>query len=313
MKKIMLFMWIMVGGIIISAAQSQAAPASINYQGKLTSGSGNVTGKHDLSFKIYTDPVSKDDKYLAWGPQNFSGVSFADGSFNVILGKDINGKSIADAFTSDKAYLEITVDSNNPISPRQQILSAPYALNGVPAGTINAFAGPVENIPPGWLLCNGTALKSQSYPSLFAAIGTAWGNGSNDADPATNFNLPSLSGMFLRGVAYGSNQDPDRDARSQIASGGNTGDQVGSFQGDATKNPTTPFVTDSTGEHFHYLTDWLYVVKGTNASGIYGELHNYATQGPKTSTDGTHSHKITEGGDAETRPKNAYVNWIIKY
>ncbi|MFO0795420.1 MAG: tail fiber protein [Candidatus Brocadiaceae bacterium] len=289
-------------------------PQLINYQGNLTDSKGApVTGQHKLTFRIYTDAIKTESQYLSWGPKTFPVVSFAEGSFNVILGNDDKGEAITEAFTSDKTFLEITIDNNdNPIKPRQQILSTPYALNGVPAGTINAFAGPVENIPPGWLLCNGTALKSQSYPSLFAAIGTAWGNGLNDADPDTNFNLPSLSGLFLRGVAYGSNQDPDRNDRAQIAVGGNTGDQVGSFQEGATKNPNTPFVTDSTGEHSHSLSGWMYKTEGVS-SGYIGIIRNYAGNDIQTTAGGAHSHKIATGGDAETRPKNAYVNWIIKY
>jgi hypothetical protein len=33
---------------------------------------------------------------------------------------------------------------------------------------------------------------------------------------------------------------------------------------------------------------------------------------PYTSTDGAHIHAITGGGDAETRPRNFAVHYIIK-
>ena len=38
----------------------------------------------------------------------------------------------------------------------------------VPVGTINAYAGTAA--PTGWLLCNGTAFSSATYPSLYAVL-----------------------------------------------------------------------------------------------------------------------------------------------
>ena len=38
----------------------------------------------------------------------------------------------------------------------------------VPVGTINAYAGAAA--PTGWLLCNGTAFSSATYPSLYAVL-----------------------------------------------------------------------------------------------------------------------------------------------
>ena len=32
-----------------------------------------------------------------------------------------------------------------------------------------------------------------------------------------------------------------------------------------------------------------------------------------TSESERHVHEVLSGGDSETRPVNAYVNWIIKY
>ncbi len=44
--------------------------------------------------------------------------------------------------------------------------------------------------------------------------------------------LPGGNGLFRRQVANGSTKDPDRDARTAIATGGNSGDNVGSYQAD---------------------------------------------------------------------------------
>src|SRR5262245_56111211 len=74
-----------------------------------------------------------------------------------------------------------------------------------PIGTVVAFAGEVRDtgrvveVVPGWLLCNGAQVRSAQFRDLFRAIRAAHGNGSDDNVPATDFNLPDLRGVFLRG------------------------------------------------------------------------------------------------------------------
>lgn len=53
-----------------------------------------------------------------------------------------------------------------------------------------------EDLPAGWLLCDGTAVKRINYKGLFKAIGTTYGNG----DGNTTFNLPNLKGKFPLGA-----------------------------------------------------------------------------------------------------------------
>lgn len=47
--------------------------------------------------------------------------------------------------------------------------------------------------PPGWLLCDGAAVRRDTYPALFTAIGTTYGAG----DGTTTFNLPNLKGRCI--------------------------------------------------------------------------------------------------------------------
>ena len=51
--------------------------------------------------------------------------------------------------------------------------------------------------------------------------------------------------------------------------------------------------------------DYAYALNGVSGS------HN--TGITSTHSGHTHSVEITGGGDAETRPKNVYVHYIIKY
>ncbi len=139
------------------------------------------------------------------------------------------------------------------------------------------------------------------YPALFGAVGYAWG-GSGES-----FNLPDLEGRFLRGADNGKERDPDVDNREPCAKGGNS-KGVGSRQGDATARPNSSFTTNSTGSHSHSITGADY--DGTESKFVRGQT-SYGSV--STSSAGNHSHSVTGGGDSETRPINAAVNWIIKY
>jgi hypothetical protein len=103
-----------------------------------------------------------------------------------------------------------------------------------PPGSIMAFGGDTNHIPSGWLLCDGTSVSRTIYSRLFSAISTNWGTAN-----ASVFNLPDLRAMFLRGVNLaktGSYTDPNASSRAASATGGASGNAVGSVQQDALQN-----------------------------------------------------------------------------
>lgn len=160
-----------------------------------------------------------------------------------------------------------------------------------PIGTILPFAGIVA--PEGHLFCDGSSQLRTTYPKLFAVIGTAYGS----AD-GTHFNLPDLRGKFLRGVAHGQASDPDRASRTASATGGNTGDNVGSVQ------------TDAMQGHAHSAS----IRRSSNnegsgsANGAIIDSDGGFVTNPKD--DGTNGTPRTT---SETRPTNVNVEYIIKY
>lgn len=203
----------------------------------------------------------------------------------------------------------------------------------VPSGVVMAFAG--ASAPSGWLLCDGSLINRTTYANLFAAISTDHGSG----DGSTTFALPNYAGRFLRGRANGSANDPDRASRTASAAGGLAGDNVGSVQGNATaKNglSVTNNAVNSGGQsadHSHSGTTNPSTVPSNNVSGpdnataLSGSAnssvnpqdnsglhsHSFTTGGVSTN----HTHSVTSNvvlniGDNETRPVNAYVNYIIK-
>jgi microcystin-dependent protein len=153
----------------------------------------------------------------------------------------------------------------------------------IPIGTIIAFGGGfTDEIKKHFLLCDGSILKKKDFKELSDAIGTAWGTAKNDLE----FKIPDLRGLFLRGVNGDRTDafcDPDADKRT----GRNT---VGSIQ------------TDELRTHHHdFPGDSELVTIGHNS---YTPGHaDAATNGAKQTKD---------FGGSETRPKNAYVYYLIK-
>lgn len=181
-----------------------------------------------------------------------------------------------------------------------------------PTGAVIAYAG--GTAPSGFLHCDGSAVSRTTYADLFAAIGTAHGTG----DGTTTFNLPDYRGRFLRGWSDGQTRDPDRASRTAMATGGATGDNIGSVQTDATARPNTNFTTgtESAG-HTHATT---LDIGGNLTNGNIGTrvstgiaFGQNSTMSPSSGgVSANHTHTVTGGGDNETRPENAYVMYCIK-
>ena len=286
MKKV--FVLAAVLAMAVSAVYAQletSVPPLINYQGRLTDAEGKgLTGTRKIEFNIYDAATGGIKK---WGPQVFQSVPLINGMFNVIIGStDTEGRLITDAFNAKERYIGVTVDGK-AILPRQQVLSAPFAVKAensakldnktpnwyVPIGSIMAYWG--TTAPDGWLLCNGQPVPDGSeYDALRAMVGN---------------NTPNLQGYFLRGLDTSGSVDPEK------------GRAVGSKQADALLK-----------SHTHPLPG---VVKDTG--GAYGSPVQYGG-GLGITWPGYHGTPTPDSaeaniGDVETRPKNVAVNYIIKY
>jgi microcystin-dependent protein len=172
------------------------------------------------------------------------------------------------------------------------------SVTASPSGTVSPYAG--SSIPSGYLACDGSQVSRTTYANLFAAIGTAHGNG----DGTTTFHLPDYRGRFLRGVDSTAGNDPDKTSRTAMNTGGNTGNNVGTVQGNATKKNGLAL---SDPGHTHS------VYGGGGSGQPFGIFINDVGSG---STAGYIASSTTGvslgGGDNETRPVNANVTYIIK-
>lgn len=193
-------------------------------------------------------------------------------------------------------------------------------MSSVCVGSIVAYAGPVDEpevfeSTTGWMLCDGRLLSRSTHAALFEAIGFAWGN-----DGHSRFNLPDLRGYFLRGFDALEQVAPDGDRRTENNPGGATGNAVGTVQGYATAMPQDPdfsqdsgFIADPDGDHIHpmnFQTNATRDVGGTGNTVAFPAPNPSKSTWPATAGEGFHGHRIS-GGNLETRPINAYVNWII--
>jgi len=248
------------------------------------------------------------------------------GVFSLTIGKGIKTSSTVEKFNdldfaAFEYWLKVEIRDSGTweevyFTALQSVPYAKAAGNGTMAGMIVPFAGPTENIPEGWKLCDGSQLTRTEFPALFNAIGTAWGYG----DGSTTFHLPDLRGLFLRGVDGGRGFDQDRNNRTTMYLGGNRGDQVGSRQMEAFKSHSHNGRTNYAGDHDHKVIRGGYRVYwgdgGGNSVNNIDAGGSRASSDPGVSTDvkGNHYHTlvINNSGGNETRPDNAYVNYIIK-
>ena len=65
----------------------------------------------------------------------------------------------------------------------------------VPTGAVMPYAGPVDNTPTGWLLCDGSLVDAGYFPNLFNAIKYVYGKGS----VTSQFRLPDLRSRVIMG------------------------------------------------------------------------------------------------------------------
>lgn len=294
--------------LLLGAPPAESVPSGFNVQGRLTDANGiNRQGSYAIEFAIFG---ASEGGTLLWkktfdgrtvGGKTFAPINVRNGNFQINLGdppnQDSPNQRLGAVFAAgDAQFLEITVRSGPgvsspepPLVPRQQLVSVPFAFKAqvaeqvaqspLPPGTVLPYGAEVP--PAGFLECNGAAVSRTTYAGLFAVIDERFGKG----DGAATFNLPDLRGNFIRGWDHGAGRDPDAASRAAPAPGGKSGDSVGSFQQDEFK------------EHAHEYIQLRVVGSIAQTSANIG---------------GAPSQTGPAGGN-ETRPKNVYLMYIIKF
>lgn len=177
-------------------------------------------------------------------------------------------------------------------------------------GTVVMFAS--NNVPQGWLRCNGAAVSRTTYVALFNQIGTTWGAG----DGTTTFLLPDMQGYYARGVGIASSP-----GGATTLGGTQTDDNKGHGHGvTIAASGAHVHTLGAAGAHSHTVTAALN--SGATTSGGGGST-TFLAQSLTTSTQADHNHTIASSththtattdnsGGLETRPYSKLIHFIIK-
>lgn len=290
--------------IILAHPHLVAQELPLVIQGVLKSSEGTALpdGSYPMTFRLY---LSNDGDAVPIWTETQPDIQLRDGVYSVALGR-VNPLVLP---FDNPYFLGVSLADGSEFIPRSELTAAPSALfasragGGVEPGMIAPFAGYFDKIPPGWIPCDGRALKSSDYPGLFEIIGTIYGNGSSGVGSGggTNFNLPDLNGQFLRGLhegRFGINRE------------------LGSKEGFATGGPRNPIVatTNSAGTHSHSFGSYIADGYDINSIGGTSGAATFHALVQASASAGAHTHPIiVTGGDIETRPRNRAMIYCIKY
>lgn len=265
-----------------------------------------------------------------------------DSNLSDILNKSTAFNNIKQvATTSRTGVVELATAQEVIEGVRGDVAVTPASLGGMnPAGTIITFAGPTA--PGGYLESDGRLLSRTSYPNLFNAIGTTYGN-----TTSTNFRIPDLRGQFVRGFDNGRGLDANRifgsNQSDQLRSHRHTGNtDTGGFHSHSGSTSTNGShnhsgSTDTKGSHRHPLDssgattdvgprddefrvavpstfDGFTGFDGAHSHGLnvnYSGNHNHSLS---INGNGNHNHSFTTNysGGNETRPTNVAMLFCIK-
>ena len=213
-----------------------------------------------------------------------------------------------------KAIL-VSNDSPNTTTVKMPTVSGTLAVEGVtsgiPAGTV--VFGAYQTAPDGWLICDGSTVASATYENLFAAIGTTFGG------DATNFKLPDLKGVFIRGWSgpgpsvvdpsrvFGSLQQDTFESHTHIDSG-HTHSDAGHSHTDAGHGHTFDGAACAVDPNVQSGSTFTSAVPGGGGVGT-----GYSNIQASAANIQTSTANITVTGGTETRPTNVALLPIIKY
>ncbi|MDR0798949.1 MAG: phage tail protein [Dysgonamonadaceae bacterium] len=312
MKKIFFTLTFLTVSLFIFAQGNSGL--GFNYQAVVRGTDGFVLPKQEVELRFSLMP-GQTATQASW-IETHKVTTDALGTIGITVGKGTKAGGVAATFADVNfaaVHYWMKVEIKEGSSYRElsytALASVPYAeaaTNAVsaPVGSIMPFAGDASKVPAGWLLCDGKAVSRSEYAALYEVIGTAWGFGNN----STTFNLPDMRGMFLRGLSGNSGKDTDAAKRTPLKEGGNSGNNVGSYQGDAIRNITGSTSGDGNRTPYRHATgaiskidvNWGAAKNDSHASPEYGLGINFDA-----------SRVVPVGAD--NRPQNVYVNYIIKY
>ncbi len=179
MKRLLLAVFVF-GLIVTAGAQT---PEMFRYQGRLIDGTNLVNDTLPMSFKLYDDLTSGNKLY-----EDSTAVLVVDGLYSAMIGDDTVFGSLTDALNNSAVYLELTVNGET-LSPREQLVSVPYALNALELAPryIDNNDGTVTDTETGLMWMKDADVGEMEWGDGMAYCGNLVTNGYDD------WRLPSVS------------------------------------------------------------------------------------------------------------------------
>lgn len=207
-------------------------------------------------------------------------------------------------------------------------------------GEIKMFAGPVEKIPENYKLCDGSKLKKDEYPLLYAVIGDMYNEGPSvygiiDLSPNYGapderyFRLPDLRGRFIVGYSSVNFEILGNINYPMVTAGGKNNVKLTSSEC-ALPSHSHGFWMNIKGNGDHFHGTWGEGFgEGQTPYGLYDSVNNtyWGSAGGadtdnftyRTSTNGYHTHSVEFGmfteekGNADDAHENRPPYYVMAY
>jgi hypothetical protein len=174
-----------------------------------------------------------------------------------------------------------------------------YGHDLVPQGAIIMWSGAINDIPPGWSLCDGTT--------------------ANKLDGNVSFSKPNLMERFIVGAGTTDNANVTNSTQYAIGAGGNGNNFIAHTHN---VDPASFTTSASEGTHGHTGTTGgpSANMRACDCAGSYdAALYNHTHTVTTATNQGAHSHTInlpnktsTAASDSENRPPYYALAFIIK-
>ena len=182
-------------------------------------------------------------------------------------------------------------DNSSKIATTAFVKNSESVLSILPSGVVALF--PVDTLPSGWLIMDGSTQSVTTYPGLASLLGTKYGG-----DGVTTFGLPNAGGYFIRGWTSTQTIDPGRSlGTSQAQQDQDHNHQWGTSQNNFSGYPSVACSYASGGDNGVKMFQTLpppYVAFTSNASTAAATANTTATFG------------------SDSRPTNLSLIYMIK-
>src|SRR5450432_3449134 len=129
----------MFAALLLLAIVARAQPTAFTYQGRLNNGTNPATGVYDFQFQIYNASSN-----VVAGPLTNAPTGVTNGLFTVVM--DFGGNVFDGSALSLQIGVRAYGDTNiyTVLSPRQPIVSVPYAIQSLNASNAVALTSPLQ-------------------------------------------------------------------------------------------------------------------------------------------------------------------------